>query len=474
MRAHMATCPVCAAYAAQLEQLRGLLRTRRVVAPPGLLERILELLKSVIPVRRLSCREARELASAYLDDELNRLERETLEAHLFACEACYQEYVAMRTAAQAMRAAPPAPVSAHLRDRILAAVAAVEAEASPTATETEGVLGHIGPRRTIWRQVLTPAAAIAAAALLGIGLFHLTSQPQAPPEPLVAEVRTEMPVQAPVVPAPTVSADVPKEPAEPQRAVSERSVPAVKPVSPPAGRVTPRAPSAGAAAVTRPASSASRPAQPATRSAPGTGERQPVHVVIPAPSRESQPPRPRPERVAPAWRPEPPVVASAGRDTTAEPEHRPRLLPSSRTPDRPRPPTVLSPIDRGLPAPPPPALAAVPQVGVTSSRRIARGADGSSSDTPSSSTGLASAPPLTRPQPQRVAITGSGAEGGSSSPRSAGAEREPRPGIATEAWTLHSEVPDVSKEAEKRVSRIARSVEKERKMGGTGGLTVDF
>ncbi len=131
VREHVTSCPECGARVGELERLRCLLRARRVEAPAGLLERILELVKTAIPVRRLGCREAREMTSAYLDEELNELGRETLEAHLFACDECYREYVTMRTAARAMRATPRVPVSGDLKDRILAAVTADSAEPEP-------------------------------------------------------------------------------------------------------------------------------------------------------------------------------------------------------------------------------------------------------------------------------------------------------------------------------------------------------
>ena len=147
-REHLSRCEACAARARELERLHELLLERRVSAPEGLLERILDLLRSVIPVRKLTCRQALELASQYIDDELNELERETLEAHLFACDECFYEYASMRTAAEAMRTAPAVVPSESLRDRILAAVGqeAASPAPAPVVMELPGLARAQDPR----------------------------------------------------------------------------------------------------------------------------------------------------------------------------------------------------------------------------------------------------------------------------------------------------------------------------------------
>ncbi len=192
---HLKHCPACVARVEAYEQVRyTLLRARRVRPAEDLLDRILSLLRRVAPVRRLSCREARVLASAYIDDELSLEERETLEAHLFSCDDCFMEYARMRDAAAIMRATPPAPASEGLKRRILAAVAQ-QAEEAPV----------LRPARTAapyWHRALGPSLAAAAVVVFAFGLFqlsgHMAEQSPAPTQ-VVATVPDSAPLDTPAV-----------------------------------------------------------------------------------------------------------------------------------------------------------------------------------------------------------------------------------------------------------------------------------
>ena len=152
---HLLTCESCAARVGEMSRIHSLLEGRRTPPPAGLLERILEFVRTSIPIERLTCRQAVEMVSEYIDDELDSNERETLEAHLFACDDCFYEYIAMRTAAHAMREAPRVMPRAALKDRILAAVESEAVEAEPA------VVGRITPVRPLWQRVMAPGLAVA-------------------------------------------------------------------------------------------------------------------------------------------------------------------------------------------------------------------------------------------------------------------------------------------------------------------------
>lgn len=308
MDAHLATCADCRARVRELERLRSLLASAPVEAPPGLLERLLDLLRSVVPVRKLGCSEALEMASAYLDDELNQTERETLEAHLFACEDCYHEYVAMREAAQAMRATPRVAASVDLKARILAAVEAEKAEAAPVAS-LRPAFG--------WRRALVPTLAMAAVALLGYIALNLegtrpgrtaTTLAAAPPsvsapaEPAAQGAADVVPEAEPTLAAPAPGATqpglstvaTPEAPAAPGPEVSP-AAPTVREsaygvtvrVPGNASRRQPAAPRPQPAPNTRTASH-SLPAEAVVSPSPGTQTHTPVSTSVPRPRQGSR------------------------------------------------------------------------------------------------------------------------------------------------------------------------------------------
>lgn len=274
LRAHCLVCPTCGAQVAELERVHWLLRERAVEVPANLLQRILHLLTSVLPVRKIGCAEALEMASAYIDDELNQLERETLETHLFACDSCYIEYVAMRTAASAMREAPAVPVSEGLKSRILAAVA-VEAAHDPAPALRLRPAFTFPP---VVRRAWAPAMAVAAVALMTLGVFHAMTGRSAQPAPTAPQ------------PAPVVAA-MPSEPAP--DVTDTQPAPSPVPAPPrattaPAAVATNAAPPPGAAAPLAPPAKAPRyEAIPEIRPSDArgaSGQMPPTPRVIPAPA----------------------------------------------------------------------------------------------------------------------------------------------------------------------------------------------
>ena len=87
----------------RLASISGALGSAGAASPPaGLREHILEAVAQADPVPELPCERALEMSSAYLDGELRELEREALEAHLFACPDCYRAFKQMEAAAEAL------------------------------------------------------------------------------------------------------------------------------------------------------------------------------------------------------------------------------------------------------------------------------------------------------------------------------------------------------------------------------------
>lgn len=189
---HLKHCEVCVARVNELRELRVLLSSRPVLAPAGFADKILDLLRTALPVRKLSCSEAIELTGAYVDNELNELECETLEAHLFACEECYREYVALRTATQALREQPRVAVAADFKDRILAAVFADE-----NADDGSIITLPVKQAKFSWRRAFVPAIAAAALFMLSFGAFKALQNPAAPESSQIAALSEATSTQEP-------------------------------------------------------------------------------------------------------------------------------------------------------------------------------------------------------------------------------------------------------------------------------------
>lgn len=425
MHTHLTGCDLCAARVAELERLCLLMHAPRAVPPEGLHERILELCGTAIAVRRLSCREAQELACAYIDDELNELERETLEAHLFACEACFASYVSTRTACEALRAVPPAAAGEGLKARILAAVAADAADAEP-------VIGYITPPAShpgSWRRVAASVAAIAAIALLGLGVFQMNSHQQREAVQVAANTPS---VEAPLVEAVTEPAGVALAERIPFEAEPEADVREAAP-APVSSEAAASAPHATAVAAAREAAPAAPVEAGPVRSAPSAAPAE----------RRSAPARPAVS--------EPPVVArNVEKPSSAADERRSVGLASvDRTPARgtrraaPR-------VDAPLPTPPPPAPAAPER-------------------------GIATAPPLTRPAPliaapepapeaPRVATVAPSTE---ETPETMRAARDGGPEASGTGTRLYTGPRDISAELAERAAAINARAAAERDGAGS-------
>ncbi len=399
MRAHIDTCASCTARVAELSRLHSVLRDRTVTVPENLRERTLHVLGSVAPVRTLSCSRALQMASEYIDDELGQTERETLEAHLFACDTCYHEYVKMRAAAQAMREAPVVVASADLRDRILVAV-------GEEAMDEEPVLAaSFRPRRIAWNRIIAPAAGIAAAALLTFGVFQIGRQPATDAGETIAAVTT-----------PTNSTDDESaiDPASATVPLTDETADASEPVdSVPVGP-TADAEETPITDMTDPAIDEANARESVAGDMPA---RRPINVPRPRQDREPAAVR-APSRVSPApaverpsersTRPvrviEPPLVAMAPA-TTPDPGRRPSGLRSAErtaTGTRRRSPSLTG--THTMPTPPLP----VELTGVTASRPLPSGGDSprvTPTTRPAVESMIATAQPAVRPEPRRPAAS---------------------------------------------------------------------
>jgi len=69
----------------------------------------------------MNCRQARNLFSAYWDDEITQGEREWLESHFSSCPSCRREYDALARTLEALSDLPRVEVSNGFADRVLAA-----------------------------------------------------------------------------------------------------------------------------------------------------------------------------------------------------------------------------------------------------------------------------------------------------------------------------------------------------------------
>lgn len=198
--AHLQRCSSCARLAAKLLELSQALSAIAPCRPPeGLRERVLEAVAQAQTLPPLTCAEAAELASAYLDDELTDQQRDLLEAHLFTCPECYARHRRTLSVVESLRMLPRAAAPAELQERILAAVERA---------------AHGGARFT-WRHASRVAVALAAAAVLALAL-QLPYRPQ----PRVGDATTP---QVAALPAPT------------PEALGAAPVPALSAGQPPAG-----------------------------------------------------------------------------------------------------------------------------------------------------------------------------------------------------------------------------------------------
>ena len=171
----------------------------------------------------MTCHEARELFSAFVDDELDPRERSALDAHLVGCADCRRELDRFGRTVSLVQALPPERAPAGFVDRVVT-------RARPAPWPVRLVRGLFVP----WTKLPLEAAAILLVGGLAVWVYQQTPEQQqsvrleqAPPSaeapaPVEAPARVETPtgVEEPArAPAPVESftrrADAPATPAAP-------------------------------------------------------------------------------------------------------------------------------------------------------------------------------------------------------------------------------------------------------------------
>lgn len=318
---HLEACKGCRdAFMVLRTVAQSLAAIPRADAPEDLAERILAACAQAAPVPRLSCEAALAMVSEYIDRELHGLELDTLEAHLYSCEECYNALRSMQRTTELLLSTPAVPAPADLHGRISAAV---ERETAPVAVFA-------------WRRTAGVVAGMAAAAAIFFAVFiPRGTDPGFTPEPQIVAVQIEDTTQEAATP--------PADEVMPSPAVEEEVVEAVA-ATPPVDRQTtprtprvhptsrtPEAPASGSA----PASSAH--SEPATPRAPQVASPRPV-----SPAAEAEIAREAPTTSATASaQPSEPEAAS---DTPAAP----RESAIVRTP-QPEPSAQAEPVVAALP-----------------------------------------------------------------------------------------------------------------------------
>jgi anti-sigma factor RsiW len=121
---------------------------------------------------RITCRRAEVLLDAYLDGDLARPRRVALEQHLTGCFACSEELARARRIRDGLRALP----ERFLGDHVSAAVMARVRNTASAPRPQRGLgLGARLQRRFVplWQ----PIAAVAAVALVVLGVMHMLTRP---------------------------------------------------------------------------------------------------------------------------------------------------------------------------------------------------------------------------------------------------------------------------------------------------------
>lgn len=261
----------------------------RIAAPRELPDRIMTACAEATPVPTIGCDTALAMASEYIDGELAGLQRDTLEAHLFSCEACYTAFRRMERTAELLRSTPAVPAPDGLHERI---AAAVELDGAPAPVFT-------------WRRTAGVVATVAAAAavLFAVLAPRGIEQPTAP-EPQVVAVHAE---------------ETAESVAEP---VAEEEVAA------PVEDAAEEAAAAGADTAEPPARTPGTPARPRPAAPPAE---RPSESVTPAPAPSE--PAPAPRTVSPETRPDAEVAEA---DAAPAPHtDTPRAVPTDGVADPP-------------------------------------------------------------------------------------------------------------------------------------------
>jgi len=188
----------------------------------------------------VTCHEARELFSAFVDDELDPRERSALDAHLVGCADCRRELDRFGRTVSLVQALPPERAPAGFVDRVVT-------RARPAPWPVRLVRGLFVP----WTKLPLEAAAILLVGGLAVWVYQQTPEQQqsvrleqAPPSaeapaPVEAPARVETPtgVEEPArAPAPAESftrrADAPATPATPAVPAAPAAPPAPAPATP--------------------------------------------------------------------------------------------------------------------------------------------------------------------------------------------------------------------------------------------------
>ena len=188
----------------------------------------------------MTCHEARELFSGFVDDEMDARERSALDTHLVGCVDCRRELDRFRRTVSLVQALPPERAPAGFVDRVVT-------RARPAPWPVRLVRGLFVP----WTKLPLEAAAILLVGGLAVWVYQQTPGQQqsvrleqAPPRaeapaPVEAPARVETPagVEEPArAPAPVESftrrADAPATPATPAVPAAPAAPPAPAPATP--------------------------------------------------------------------------------------------------------------------------------------------------------------------------------------------------------------------------------------------------
>ena len=188
----------------------------------------------------MTCHEARELFSGFVDDEMDARERSALDTHLVGCVDCRRELDRFRRTVSLVQALPPERAPAGFVDRVVT-------RARPAPWPVRLVRGLFVP----WTKLPLEAAAILLVGGLAVWVYQQTPEQQqsvrleqAPPSaeapaPVEAPARVETPtgVEEPArAPAPVESftrrADAPATPATPAVPAAPAAPPAPAPATP--------------------------------------------------------------------------------------------------------------------------------------------------------------------------------------------------------------------------------------------------
>lgn len=138
----------------------------------------------------MNCTQAQDRFAELLDGRLAESDTAAVRAHLASCPECQREYASLaQTLAALDRLPAPAP-SPRLRASFYATLE--EEKNSATSIRAAVERRHRASRASLWRWILSPAAALALA-LAGfyVGTSYAPSTPAASPAPVVATTDAE-------------------------------------------------------------------------------------------------------------------------------------------------------------------------------------------------------------------------------------------------------------------------------------------